>query len=98
MKMNVSGQGACSNTKRFELELARKISVRWLGHASAVQPAATRHPVHIFFSVSTLLFSSVLTMTQNLVVWVGHQGARPKLENLRFLSSSGVFVGTRIEE
>ena len=32
------------------------------------------------------------------MVWVGHQGARPKLENLKFLCSSGVFVGTRIEE
>jgi hypothetical protein len=91
MKMNVSGQGACSNTKRFELELARKISVRWLGHASAVQPAATRHPVHIFFSFSTLLFSSVLKMTQNLVVWVGHQGARPaEIENLK-ISPAQVF-------
>ncbi len=32
------------------------------------------------------------------MVWVGHQGARPKLENLKFLCSSSVFVGTRIEE
>jgi hypothetical protein len=37
-------------------------------------------------------------MTQILLVWVGHQGARPKLENLNFFSSSGVVVGTRIEE
>ena len=57
MKMNVSGQGACSNTKRFELELARKISVRWLGH--------------------------------------GTSGGDRESENF---SSSGVFVGTRIEE
>ena len=37
-------------------------------------------------------------MTQNLLVWVGHQGARQKLEILKFFSSSGVFVGTRIKE
>ena len=56
-------------------ELSREISVRWLGHASSVLPAATRHPVHLFSSFSSLLFSVLkMTLTQNLLVWVGHQG------------------------
>ena len=56
MKMNVNGQGACSKHKMN----FRKTSVRWLGHASSVLPAATRHPVLLFSSFSSL------KMTQNL--------------------------------
>ena len=98
MKMNVGGQGACSNTKRFKLELARTISVRWLGHASAVQPAATRHPVHNFFLFfHTFVFFSIENDTKPCGVSGSSMGTSGDRESENF-SSSGVFVGTRIEE
>jgi hypothetical protein len=79
---------ATQNVSNLNLH-AKLVSGGWGTHW--VQPAATRHPVHIFFSFSTLLFSSVLKMTQNLVVWVGHQGARPaEIENLK-ISPAQVF-------
>jgi hypothetical protein len=66
-------------------ELSHKISVRWLGHASSVQPAATKHPVHLFFSFSTLLFSSVLKMKLNLVQNVLQEYIKQKVAIICFV-------------
>ncbi len=86
MKMNVCGQGACSNTNASWKET----SVRWLGHASSVLPAATRHPVLLFFPLFPhFCFQywkwhktfSRPNPTPKLKVFVLPPG--PKLENLK---------------
>ena len=97
MKMNVSGQGACSNTKRFELELARKISVRWLGHALGTTSSHKAPCSYFFLFFHTFVFFSIENDTKPCGVGGSSRGTSEARESENF-SSSGVFVGTRIEE
>jgi len=52
-----------------------------------------RVAINFFFGIYCLFCTRTHQIDTNLLVSVGHQGARPKLENLNFFSSSGVFVG-----
>ncbi len=55
-------------------------------------------PWPLALALSLMIKQKSIENDTNLLVWVGHQGERPKLENLNFFSISDVFVGTRIKE